>query len=136
MPNLRGVLVVVALGAMGYGAWLAYEKSVSPKPTQLAEHDEQGYYYPEVVILNEPLREGEGFACPGTMLVSQEPGFNDLNLEVILKVRVIEKFGNGDLGVKVIRLADRDGNSWKFSEYKMRAGDLRNTLPCPTAGRP
>jgi len=125
------LLVLLLMGVTWFGLNF-YETQIVEPWNRLAAFNHGKRYDPLEAVFAAPLKNGEGFVCPGTTLHGGA-SVQDQEIKRPLKVKVIEKFGaNGEvLGVKIFD-GQGDIDDPHVPEFRMYTKDLLKTLPCPT----
>lgn len=123
-------LALTAIGGLGYGAWLALDHWFLIPTQRVQEYNRgQRVYDPLADVLSDRVKADEGFVCPGGMLYGGN-GVGQMQVTRTRKVKVIEKFGDDVIGVKMFD-GVRDINDRHLPELRMYTKDFRKALPCP-----
>jgi hypothetical protein len=131
---LRAAVLVAGIGVLSYGVWRTYDDLILTPAKRVGEYNRgERVYDPLTDVLLERVKRDEGFVCPGAMLYGGA-GVGDVKLTRTRKVKVIEKFGDDVLGVKLFD-GQGDINNPYLPELRMYGREFRKSLPCPAGQR-
>jgi hypothetical protein len=138
---VRRAFVLGGIGAVGYGAWWAFDNLyLTPTKRVFEMNRGERVWDPLAEGLKGPVASDEGFVCPGATLYGSSTA--DLQVTRTLKLKVIkktasldrfdERTGDAVLVVKVFGGVDiNDPKAINVPVFRIYSKDFRKALPCP-----